>query len=827
MMDFGKSKRLTLNWNNFYKLKQIKKYRFGILTIQHTPGFKVKFLLESTMSRFFASLESSGSESENELFESNKKNKFMNTEFLDSDSQSDFSDYSSSGSDASDSEGDDHEEEQAAPVRKSRFLMVSDSEDDEDASGRVLKSQKEKTFDEINATISLINDSMSNEDWNGANINFDRLMKVVTKNSRLGLPSEFFVFLNDIENVHLAKLTAAEVKKLEKDAAKAFNALRQKTRKAVSSYATEIKRATATEEEINQASAEMIKLPKFGKIDDMIRGESNKVIELTPENVTRKLQEIIASRGKKNIDRNENLNTLRKLLSMAASSEQKIQILNAQISTEFDIASLGSSSYMPYSLWNSALQNIKLMLELLLSDSKFYAQSEDNGSKSGVDGDDMDGFVGLPTVAGIRGSFSSYLYRIDDEYLRALQNIDSHSNEYIDFMKEELILASVLMKSREFFVAIGSDEAECNVVARFFEHIYYKDNASLSKCDPVFPSGKQIYEMISEKANEKLKQKVQLCLVYNLSLNNDYKSAREIFLAGRFQEIASSLDVQSQIIYNRALVQMAICAFRLGLIKDCYFSLQEICSSGRPKELLAQGSQGQRFTEKTAEQDRIDRQRQLPTHMHLNIELIDCIFLTCSMILEVPQSALFSKKINQNDRKMYQSRHLKRLMDAMERSVFDGPAENTRESLVMAARSLALADWESASRLCTSAKAWESLPCFNQGTRDMVINRIKESALCTFIFSYGSSFESVSLEYLSETFELPIASVVELVNNLIPETGITASFDQDRKFLVWKNSVELTRIQEVALVLSDKVQVIIDRNEETSEMIRRPHSYKV
>lgn len=780
------------------------------------------------MSRFFASLESSGSESENELFESNKKNKFMNTEFSESDSQSDFSDYSSSGNDSSsDSEGDDQEEEQAAPIRKSRFLMVSDSEDDEDASGRVLKSQKEKIFDEINATISLINDSMSNEDWNGANINFDRLLKVVTKNSRLVLPNEFFVFLNDIENVHLAKLTATEVKKLEKDTAKAFNALRQKTRKAVSSYSTEIKRATATEDELSQAAAEMIKLPKFGKIEDMIRGESSKIVELTPENVTRKLQEIVASRGKKNIDRNENLNVLRKLFSMASSSEQKIQILNSQISTEFDIASLGSSSYMPYSLWNSALQNIRIMLELLLSDSKFYAQSEDNATlKSGIIEDDMDGFAGLPTVTGIRGSFSSYLYRIDDEYLRALQNIDSHSTEYIEFMKEEFILASVLIKSREFFVAIGSDEAECNVAARFFEHIYYKDEDSLSKSDCVFPSGKAIVEMISEKANEKLKQKVQLCLIYSLSLNNDYKSAREIFLTGRFQDIASSLDIQSQIIYNRALVQMAICAFRLGLIKDCYFSLQEICSSGRPKELLAQGSQPQRFTDKTAEQDRIDRQRQLPTHMHLNIELIDCVFLTCSMILEVPQSALFSKKINQNDRKMYQSRHLKRLMDAVERNVFDGPAENTRESLVMAARALSLADWESASRLCITAKAWESLPNFAQGTRDMIIDRIKESALCTFIYSYGSSFETIGFEYLAGTFEMSITAVVELISLLILETGFPASVDQDNKFLVWKASTELSRIQELALVLSDKVQVVIDRNEETSEMIRRPHSYK-
>lgn len=781
------------------------------------------------MSRFFASLESSGSESENELFEVNKKNKFMNEEFSDSGSESEFSDYSNSGSEgSSDSEGSDHEEEKAVPVRKSRFLMDSDSDEDDENSGKVLKSQKEKLFDEINATISLINDSMSNEDWNGANINFDRLMKAVSKNSRLGLPSEFFVFLNDIETVHLAKLTTSEVKKLDKDAAKAFNALRQKSRKVISTYASEIKRATATKEELEQANAaEKLKLPKFGKIEDIVRGESNKVIELTPENLTRKLQEIAASRGKKNVDRHENLNVLRKLYSMASSSEQKIQILNAQISTEFDIASLGTSSYMTHSLWSSALQNIKIMLDLLLSDSKFYSQVEEIGVKSETSMEDIDGFAGLPTVAGIRGSFSSYLFRIDDEYLRALQNIDSHSNEYMEFLKNEYVLASILIKSREFFVAIKSEDAECNVVARFFEHTYYKDDVSLSKSGFNLPSGKEIYAMISEKANEKVKQKVQLYLVYNLSLNNYYKSAREIFISGRFQEISSNLEVSSQIIYNRALVQMAICAFRSGLIKDCYFSLQEICSSGRPKELLAQGVQGQKFSDKTVEQDRIDRQRQLPTHMHLNIELIDCIFLTCSMILEVPQNALFSKKVNQSDRKMYQSRHLKRLMDAMERNIFEGPAENTRESFVMSARALAQADWETCARLCLSAKAWESLPHFENGTRDMIINRIKESALCTFIYSFGINFESISLEYLASTFEMDISVIEDLISRLISEAGISATLDDNKKFLIWKSNVELSRMQEIALVLSDKIQVIIDRNDETNDMIRRPHSYKV
>jgi translation initiation factor 3 subunit C len=780
------------------------------------------------MSRFFASLESSGSDSDNELFEGSKKNKFINSDMSESDSQSDFSDYSSSDSnDSSDEGGSNDEQEQSAPIRKSRFLMVSDSEDDDESSGRVLKSQKEKFVDEIVATISLINDSMSNEDWNGANINFDRLLKVVSKNNRLELPTDFFVFLNDIDNVHLIKMTPTEVKNLEKDAAKAFNALRQKSRKVVSTYSLEIKRATASEEELKAAQdEELLKLPKFGKIDEMIRGESNKIIELIPENVTRKLQEIIASRGKKNVDRHENINLLRKLFEMSTNNEQKIQILNFQISTEFDIASLGSSSYMPHSLWKSALFNIISMLDLLLSDSTYHALSDENVSVSITTEDGSDLFSGLPTVAGIRGSFSSYLYRIDDEYLRALQNIDSHSSEYLEFLKDEVPLSTLLLKSREFFLAVRSEEAECNVISRFFEHIYYKTEESLSSSSIMFSSVKEVIDAVSKKCSEKLKQKIQLCLIYYLSNNDNYKAARELFLSGRFQEITSNLDIPTQIIYNRTLVQMAICAFRSGHIKDCYYSLLEICSSGRPKEFLAQGMT-QRFSDKSVEQDRNERQRQLPAHMHLNVELIDCVFLTCSMILEIPQTALFSKKINSNEPKMYQSRHLRRLMEAVERNVFEGPAENTREAIVMSARALSRADWESSVELCLSAKIWESLPNFSEVIRPMVIKLIKESALCTYLYCFGTSFESISIEYLSAYFEIQSESVENLISRLISEATLNGTIDDQKKFIIMKPNAELSKIQEMGLILADKIQVIIDRNEETAEFIRRPHTYKI
>ena len=114
-----------------------------------------------------------------------------------------------------------------------------------------------------------------------------------------------------------------------------------------------------------------------------------------------------------------------------------------------------------------------------------------------------------------------------------------------------------------------------------------------------------------------------------------------MLLTSHLQETIDQADVGTQICHNRAMVQLGMCAFRLGMIVEAQGCLQEICGQQRQKELLAQGVQLARYNQQqiTPEQEKLERQRQLPFHMHINLELLECIYLVCSMLMEIPSIA--------------------------------------------------------------------------------------------------------------------------------------------------------------------------------------------
>ncbi|XP_066065232.1 eukaryotic translation initiation factor 3 subunit C-like [Chamaea fasciata] len=427
------------------------------------------------------------------------------------------------------------------------------------------------------------------------------------------------------------------------------------------------------------------------------------------------------------------------------------------------------------------------------------------------------------------------------------------SSEYVEHLKDEARVCAIIARLQRYLQGKGSPEELCRVYLRRVLHTYYKfdygaarrrggagqvkaeeeeEEEGQVKAEEEEEEGKERQvreeeeeeEEDSEALMERLCRFVYakdrtdrirtcaiLCHIYHHALHSRWYRARDLMLMSHLQDNIQHADPPVQILYNRTMVQLGICAFRQGLIKDAHNALLDIQSSGRAKELLGQGLLLRSLQERNAEQEKVEKRRQVPFHMHVNLELLECVYLVAAMLLEIPYMAAHEF----DARRRMISKQFHHQLRVGERQPLLGPPESMREHVVAASKAMKTGDWRRCHRFVVNekmnGKVWDLFPEADQ-VRAMLVRKIQEESLRTYLFTYSSVYDSISMETLAAMFELDLPTVHGIISKMIINEELMASLDQPTA-TVMMHRTEPTATQNLALQLAEKLGNLVENNE--------------
>jgi translation initiation factor 3 subunit C len=547
--------------------------------------------------------------------------------------------------------------------------------------------------------------------------------------------------------------------------------------------------------------------------------------EWTADQINKKLKEIIAGRGKRGVDRMESVRLLEELLLKVKTGSKKTEIMVHLISCLFD-CNPNMLSFLHVDTWKKIAANILTLLTLLRENPEIIlheSEVPETLDDVGVQVENEDGEI-APVTANLLG----FLERLDDELNKSYQSLDPSLNEYLQRLKDEAVILEVARGIEEYYKSKDDMKSVASAARRRVEHLYWRTMAmarsgDAAKYDDFCEDFNDTCVLIYKQGDERTKTRVMLCQIFHYAQKGEFYRARDMLLMSHLQDTIQMSDIGTQILFNRTMVQLGLAAFVHGLITDAHNCLAEVLAGSRGKELLAQGLSSSRFAERNQEQEREEKRRQMPYHMHINLELLEFCHLTCAMLLEVPNMAEQNNATDLTRRRVI-SKPFRRTLEHLERQAFAGPPENTRDMVMHAAKALMRGDWQKCSTIILGQKCWSILPDSEQ-VQDIIKQKIQEEGLRTYLFTYAQNYDSLSLTQLSEMFTLENRVVHSIVSKMMINEELMACWDQPTNAIVMHQS-EPSRLQTLALQFAEKASTFVENNEKLLDVRTGGYGFK-
>eukprot|EP01100_Stratorugosa_tubuloviscum_P012418 TRINITY_DN58_c3_g1_i1.p1 TRINITY_DN58_c3_g1~~TRINITY_DN58_c3_g1_i1.p1 ORF type:complete len:907 (+),score=466.46 TRINITY_DN58_c3_g1_i1:49-2769(+) len=514
------------------------------------------------------------------------------------------------------------------------------------------------------------------------------------------------------------------------------------------------------------------------------------VTKLTAEAAELKINEILAQRAKKVQDRdllNQFINLIDKV-----PAEQQAQILVLIISPQLE-ANQNSLTPIPPAIWTNCKSHLVKLANVLPSLKE--------------------------PIERINESTILFYERLFEESIKTFQNTIPQTKDYNERIKEFKSLESLGDLIQSYFQNNQLYKSATKIAILRIEILHSQAVIATETTEKAITNAKktnkqvtttisQLVELVIEHGDSNSRAHAILYKIYFLATIDNFSEAKNLLLMTHLQEFIQFTEIPTQILFNRTIAQLGLCAFRVGFYQEAHNCLAEICGN-RIRELVAQGFG--RYTDKTVEQEKLEKKRQTPPHLHINLELLECVNLTCGMLLEVPNIAL-----NPHDsRRKILSKTFKRHLDNSERQPILGPPENIRDYIVAAAKALMHGDWRRCNQLLLALPVWNNLNNFTK-VKEILHKKIQEEGLRTYLLTFSNNYDSFLLDDLMSIFELNEEQVHSLVCKMIINDEIQATWHHPTRSLCFHRA-EPTRLQALALQLCEKLNNFTDYNERIND----------